>query len=260
MPAILLPREHGAWAMLGVSFVSSLILARRIDWEVIPAAVAVVGVFLIREPAVALWRRRAETQAAVRSLAWFLPPTALCGLLLLWRRPFQPLLVLGVAAAALTVVSTWLTVRNLQRSVLLQLISAAGLNASALVAWLAVRPALEGVVWWLWALQFAHSAAAVLVVHARLEARIATRNKRRVYVLARRAIVAQAVLAAGAALCAGMGRAGIAVALALSAGVHIAELIALRRPETLRVPLRHVGQRALMVSVAFSALVLAGLW
>lgn len=264
---LMIPREHGAWAMLLLPFASALALARRLDWEVAPAAVTVVGIFLIREPLVVLWRQarlwmepRPEAEAARTSLAWYLPAIAIGGVVLLWRLPLQPLLVLGFLAALLLAVSTYLTVQNRRRSLLLQLSSAAGLNLSAIVAWLTVRPETESQLWWLWGLQFAHSGAALLAVHARLEARIAARSGREVAVMRGRAIAAQALLLLGAIACATTGRLGLAVALALSAAVHTADLARLRRPSFLQVPLRHVGLRELSLSVVFSMLVLAGLW
>jgi len=157
---LMIPREHGAWAMLLLPFVSALVLARRVEWEVAPAAVAVIGVFLIREPMLALWRqvsvwkeRRAEADTARRCLLWYLPAIAASAAALLWRLPPWPTLVIGSAAAMLTVTSGYLIVHNRQRSLLLQVSSAAGLNASAIIAWLAVRLQLDTPVICLWALQ-----------------------------------------------------------------------------------------------------------
>ena len=264
---LLIPREHGAWAMLLLPFASALVLARGAAWETAPAAIAVVGVFLIREPLVALWRqaivwkeRRIEAQAARRCLCWYLAPTAVSAVVLLWRRPLWPTLLIGLAASGLTLASSYLIVHNRQRSLLLQIASAAGLNASALVAWLAVRPQLEATAIWLWALQFAHSAAALLAVHARLEARIAARAISDTAEMKRRAVVAQGIVLVAAAACAGAGRFGLALALASSGGVHLADLARLRRLDFLQVPLRRVGLRELALSVVFSALAVAGLW
>ncbi len=278
--------------MLLLPFASALVLARTAGWETVPAAIAVVGVFLIREPLVALWRqarvwkeRRIETQLARRCLCWYVPATAAGAALLLWRRPLWPMLAIGLAASALTAVSSYLIVHNRRRSLALQVLSAAGLNASALVAWLAVRPHLEAGVVWLWALQFAHSAAALLAVRARLEALSRERHDRSFPSMTgdarpqagtapvgaaransdtagmkRRAVVAQAILLVAAAACAGAGRLGPALALAWSGGVHLADLARLRSPDFLQIPLRRVGLRELALSVVFSVLTVAGLW
>ena len=258
---LLVPREHGAWAMLLLPFFSALALAREISWEALPAAVVVVGVFLIREPLVALWRQaRVWREQARRSLIWYLPPIAASGLILLWRRPFWPLLITGAAAALLIVVSTYLVVHKRPRSLLLQMVSAGGLNASALVAWLAVRAQFDPTIWWLWALHFAHSGAALLAVHARLEARVAARTGSEWAAMKKRATAAQTLLLAAAAGCVAAGRLGAALALGLSASVHLADLARLQDSVFLRTPLRRVGLRELALSFVFSVVVLAGLW
>jgi hypothetical protein len=253
--------------MLLVPFVSALVLARRIDWEVLPAAVAVVGVFLIREPLVVLWRqaavwkdRRPETNAAQRSLAWYGPPVVLAGLILLWRLPTAPLAALGLLAGGLLAISTYLVVHNRRRSVVLQVSSAAGLNASAVVAWLAVHPELDSKIGWLWGLQFAHSAASLLAVHARLEARIASRTCREVDQMRRRALVAQGLLLLGASALAAQNRFVLALALLFSACLHATDVHRLRDPRFLAMPLTRVGLRELAISLVFSVLVLVGLW
>ena len=264
---MLIPREHGAWGMLLLPFVSALVLARRLDWEIVPASVAALLVFLVREPLVVLWRqaavwkdRRPETAGAWRSLAYYAPALVLAAALLFWRLPAGPLAALGLMAGALLLSSTYLVVHNRRRSVALQVSSAAGLNASAVLAWLAVRPQVEEAVLWLWGLQFAHSTAALLAVHARLEARIAARASRDLDQARHRAVVAQAVLLAGAALLGALGKWGLAAALALSGGLHATDVWRLRDPRFVEIPLARVGLRELAISTVVSAMLLVGLW
>ena len=264
---LMLPREHGAWGMLLLPFLSALLLARKLSWEVVPAAVASVGVFVIREPLVVLWRQarvwkqqRPETAQARRSLACYLLAIAVCGVGLLVKLPSWPLLAMGGAAAALTALSAYLTVQNRQRSLMLQLASAAGLTGSALLAWLAAGAGWESKIWWLWGAQAAHSTAALLAVHARLEARIAARTASQAGGSKWRAALAQGVLATVAIGCASRGRPGLAVALAFSAAVHTFDLMRLPNREFLQIPVRRVGLRELALSIAFSGLVVAGLW
>ena len=243
--------------MLALPFLSALIIARTLRWEVIPAAIAVVGIFLLREPLVILGRQafvwknqRPETAAARWSLAWYAGAVAVSGALLLWRLPPAPMLVLGAGAALLTTLAVWLTVQNRQRSMILQLASAAGLTASAFIAWLAVRADLAPAVFWLWAAQFAHSAGSVMTVHARLEA-LYGRGERR---LRTQAFAVQILLFGAAAGCLRIGVPWPAIALALSALVHLHDL--LRLPSR---TLRQVGVRELSLSVVFSTLVVYGL-
>ena len=109
--------------MLLLPFASALVLAGQLSWQVLPAAVVVVGVFLIREPLVtlcrqaALWNQpRPEAAAARSSLARYTPFLVIAGALLFWKLPRWPLVVMGLAAAALTAVSVYLIVHNRQRS------------------------------------------------------------------------------------------------------------------------------------------------
>lgn len=233
---LMIPREHGAWAMLLVPFASALVLAGGASWESLAALVAVLAVFLLREPAVELWRqtrvRREPRPGSEAALRWLLAEgavAALAGAFLMWRLPAVPVAAIGAPAVALTVFSVWLVAHARQRSVALQLVSAAGLNASALLAWLSAGRQLDPLVWSLWALLFAHSAASVLVVHARLEARIAARQSKPAPTFpaaARRALVAQLALAAFASACgiarprafAGLCRAGHGGASAVAGG------------------------------------------
>ena len=262
----MMPREHGAWAMLLIPFVSAVALARKLTWEVVPAAVLVVGIFLVREPLLALWRQklvwkqpRVEAAQARRALAWRVPAIAACALVLLWRLPVAPLLVMGTAALLLTAISTHLAVQNRQRSIPLQIASAAGLNASALLAWMAVGAGWGWRIWALWALQFAHSGAAVVAVHARLQARIASRTGSGPAGFDRGAAAGVILLALAAAACAAAGKPALALASGLSAVIRAVDLARLRDPASLDAPLRRVGQRELLGSIVFSLLLLFGL-
>lgn len=257
-----IPREHGAWAMLLAPFVSAAVVARQLTWELAPALVCVLGVFLLRQPLVVLWRQAAiwkeahpETAGARAGLPVYGGMAAVSALLLFWRLPAVPLLVLGAGAAALTAVATWLTVHNRQRSVALQLVSAAGLNASALVAWLALRHELSRTAWELWGLQFVFSAATVLAVHAKLEA---MRSKRPPHPWSA-AMLGSAAAMAAAGVYAAQGAWWLAAALALAAGASLRELARLRHAQARAEPLRQVGLRTLAASLVFSILVVIGL-
>jgi hypothetical protein len=265
--AWLIPREHGAWAMLLAPFVAASILARRFPVESVAAFVVLLAVFLAREPLVVLWRQarvwKERRPEAVRARYW-LAAEAAAGLpagMFLWARlPAAPLAAMGAAAAALTGFSAWMVVANRRRSIPLQLASAAGLNMSALLAWLAARGSLAPAAWWLAALMFAHSAAAVLVVHARLELRVAARTGADARAPWRRALAAQAGLALAGGACLMAGRPWLAAAPLVSAAVHAASLRRMLAPGALALPLESVGRRALALSLAYSALVIAALW
>jgi hypothetical protein len=256
--------------MVAFPFVSAAVLAREPDWLMLPAALAVLGAFSIREPLVVLgrqalvWREpRAESRAALRWLAMSLGVVAASGAALLAHRSWVALAALGLGASALLGLATTLTVLNRQRSVGLQLASAAGLSASALVAWLSARERIEATAWWLWAVHAAFSAAAVLVVHARLDARVAARRPEESGAARRslrRALAAQAGLLLVGALCLAWGRPLLTVPLTLAAATHAMDLRRLGQPASLTMPLRHVGFRALGLAAAYSVLVIAALW
>jgi hypothetical protein len=262
----MLPREHGAWAMLLLPYLCGLVLVGRWHWSVVPATAALLSVFLIRQPLVVLGRQhwvwtqtRPESAVAKRwlgalLLVLLLTATALAGR---WGWPLLGLFAAG--AFALTCLAVWMTLRNRQRSVWLQAISAAGLTASALAASVSATGELRPWSWWLWGLSAAHSTAAVLVVHHRLELRIALKSATAEAPRFRRAaFAAQFVLLAAGLVLLG-AKPWLAPALMISALAHLWDLAAIRSAQGLQTPLRIVGLRALALHVVFSALVTVGL-
>jgi hypothetical protein len=67
-------------------------------------------------------------------------------------------------------------VKNRQRSTLFQIASAAALTSSSLATSLSATGAIAPWCWWLWLLMAMQATAGILVVHARLDARIASRR------------------------------------------------------------------------------------
>lgn len=266
------PREHGAWSMLVTPLLAAVITARGVSLPLLPAALAALGAFLIREPLVVLarqawvWKERhPETAQAARWFAAEALLLAVCGAWLAVAVPWRFLAPLGAAAALLTAAAVWMIVRNRRRSMAFQAASSAGLSASALLAALAIEGRIDGWAWWLWALSSAHSVAAVVVVHARLETRVAGRSRKpglekSAARFRRRAMLVPAALLASSLPAAGAGRWWLAAALAFSGAVHAAELRLLENPASLQTPLRRIGFRTLAVSLLFTGLVIAGLW
>ena len=98
-------------------------------------------------------------------------------------------------------------------------------------------------------------------MHARLDARIALRRTTpRSLQFRRAAQVLLGVLAAAALTAAVLGHMGITVALLLVTGGYAYDLIRQKDSAALQVSLKTVGQRALLLSSLFSALLIAGLW
>ena len=202
MPELLLPREHGAWAMVALPFITAAIIGG--GWPgllTLAAALATLSIFMLRTPLTALWRmevnaqrlpplrmrqgaaipaansRGTERHNALVSVLVYSVVATVAGGLLLWTLPAIPLLAMGCGAVLLTVATLFLVVRNYQRYPALQIVSAAGLTASSLPAYLAAHGHLDRIAFYIWALFAVHSSASVLVVHAQLEAAVAGRKR-----------------------------------------------------------------------------------
>ena len=57
-PRLCLPPEHGSWGMLLFPFVSAAILTKTWTWDFVLAALAMLAVFLLREPLTVLLRQK----------------------------------------------------------------------------------------------------------------------------------------------------------------------------------------------------------
>jgi len=266
-PRFLWPREHGAWGMVLLPFFSAWVLARNSAWPVVAALGAVLATFLIREPLLVLLRQRyrwtqprAETPAARRSLAMLGPILSLSGVGLAVSLPIRPLIFLGSIAVVLMGLYLWGALNNRQRSPWLQAAGAVGLGASAPLCYLGAGLDFDRTVILLWATHVVHSTAAVLVVHARLDAVMAHRRGTPLVVPRPACRVAQAggIVFAFAVAFAGYPLLGGAAAFPVA--VHALDLRRLNDPSFLSIPLRRVGLRELSISVVFSALTVVGLW
>jgi hypothetical protein len=249
--------------MVLTPFAAACFVARAWSWLYVPALVCVVALFALREPLVILarqawvWRTpHPESAPARRGAALLAGLAGGAGGLLLWARPAWEWILLGGLAAVLTVLAVWMTVRNLRRAVWLQVVSAAALTASCLVVGLCATGRIASWAWILWALLALHSVTGVLIVRTRLDLR--AHLERSEYTNPSWILVA--LESATAILLASLGGVLLAIATGLSAAVHAAELSALRRPASLRTPLRRVGLRTMFVTFSYSALVAAGLW
>ncbi|MCS7026842.1 MAG: YwiC-like family protein [Bryobacteraceae bacterium] len=251
---MLLPREHGAWGMLLIPFAAACLLAGRWTSDLLVALLAVLVVFVLRQPLIVVGRQRwvwrdprPETELARRDLLWEIPLLAGCGLWLAVSLPLIPLLLLGGMAAGLTGIAVWMTLHNRQRSLWLQLASAFGLGSSALLVSLVSTHQFETWAWWLWIFCSLHSLSGVLTVHARLDQMASARNPR-LQEQARRmrwgaAAAALAQLALGAAVAGANWP--YAIPFVFSGLLHLVELWRIHKPE----PLKRVGFRALAISL-----------
>jgi len=267
------PREHGATAMLLSPFVCAVILARRFSLESIAleaaALIATVFAFAVKDPLVAVFRQRfvwkqphPETAVAWRWLAVEIPVLLACGAALLVHGPRREYALLGLCEGAFGALAVWMNVSNQQRSEWFQVISAVALAATSLAACLAALGGIPLWGWVLWTLCSLQATAAIFVVHARLDARVATHRTELSQPGNRRAAkIAIAGMAAAAAAAAILGyRWAIPAALLLAAFGYAWELRRQTNPASLKMPLRRVGLQALALSSVYGALLIIGLW
>lgn len=227
-------------------------LTGRWTWAYLPLLGLLVCAFLVREPLVIwirhriLWKRdSAEAAAAGRWAAALLAAIAASAGALTLAVPAGILAAVLGGGTILTAVSAGLTLRNRQRSVLLQAASAAGLTSTPLLVAAASTGALASWAWLLWATLAAHAVAAIPVVHARLELRARKRSARRLVAISAALQVLQLV----AALVLLFGANRLWIPFALSACGNGFELLRLRSAVHRGEPLPRVGIRLLLVSV-----------
>jgi hypothetical protein len=265
---VYLPREHGATAMLLTPIFAVAILARSWHWSELAVLAAAFAAMAAKDPAVLLvrqqfvWKQRSsELPAAVR---WFIGWSvvliaSVAVLFLIW--PLKAFLAMGAGIAAFACLAILVNVKNRQRSTLFQIASAAALTSTSLATCIAATGSVASWCWWCWALIAMQATAGILVVHARLDARIAQRKGVAASPQFRRAAQGALGFLLCAAVAAGFFRNGwIAVALALAALAYAYDLRRQKQPASLQMPLKSVGLQALTLSTLYSLLLIAGLW
>jgi hypothetical protein len=264
---IYLPREHGATAMVITPIVCAAILSRAWRWAELATLAAAFAALAAKDPLVVLMRQRfvwkqphVETPNAARWFAGYALVLAASGLVLLRAWPLAAILAMGAGVMAFALVAIWVNVKNKQRSTMFQIASAAALTSSSLAMCLSAEGVIQSWCWWLWVLLAMQAAAGILVVHARLDARIALRGKAPASLQFRRtAFIAVAVLAAGAAALLILRRGWLALALALAAAGYAYDLRRQMNAAELQRPLISVGRQALTLASVYALLLVAGL-
>jgi hypothetical protein len=253
--------------MLLLPFVVASILTRAWHWSLLAALLAVATVFVIRQPLIVLARQRyvwksvhAETAEARRWVLGLSGIAAVCGVALLWRWPLNILVSMAIGAAAMTLLAVGATVQNRQRSIALQIASATGLTASSLAAATSSCGALPDWTFWLWGALALQSTAGILLVHARLDARIRLRKPDAVVERPSAAIIAQGFMLLAAVTLATRQEWWLAAAMALPGILNGYQLSNLEKTESLNTPLTSVGLRAMALSITVAILLSFGLW
>ena len=262
------PREHGATAMLFTPMVCAAILARAWHFTEMAAFAAAFAAMAAKDPLVIVarqklvWKQRhPETKSATRWLIGWTLLLALSGLVLFFTWPFKDTLLLGLGVAAFALLAVLVNVKNRQRSSLFQIASAVALTSSSLAVSLSATGSIQRWCLWLWLFLAMQAATGILVVHARLDARIALRKGTSAPNEFRwKAQVAVAVLGATAATAGMFGHSLVALALLAAAFGYAYDLFRQRDAIDLQRPLTSVGQRALVLSSLVSILLILGLW
>jgi YwiC-like protein len=267
-PKVYLPREHGATAMLLTPIVSVAILARTWHWSEVAVLGAAFAALSAKDPAVLLvrqrfvWKQRSpDARAAAQWLLGWSVLLFACVSILLATWPLRDFLAVGAGVAAFGAIAVLVNLKNRQRSTLFQIASAAALTSTSVATCIAATGAVAPWCWWFWLLVAMQASAGILVVHARLDARIALRKHVAASRQFRRAAQIAVAVLLGAAIAAIIFRhAWIALALALAAIGYAYDLKRQNDSVSLQMPLQTVGQQALALSALYSALLIAGLW
>lgn len=263
-----LPREHGATAMLFTPIVCAVILSRAWRWAELATLFAAFAALAAKDPMVVLARQQfvwkqwhPETAAAIRWFAGWTVLLTLSGIVLLFAWPFAATVSLGLGVAVFSILAIAINVKNRQRSTLFQIASAFALTSSSLATTLSATGTIASWCWGLWLLLALQATAGILVVHARLDARIALRSTAGARENYRRAAqISLVALICAAATAAVFHRGIIALALVVAAMGYAYDLHRQRNPESLQLPLKSVGQQALALSSLYAILLIIGLW
>ena len=254
--------------MLLTPIVCAAILARTWRWSELATLTAAFAALAAKDPLVVLARQRLvwkqlrpESAVAARWFAGWMVLLTLSGLVLLVAWPITAIVPMGLGVAVFSALAIWINVKNRQRSTLFQIASALALTSSSLATCLSASGGIAPWCWQLWLLLAMQATAGILVVHARLDARIALRGTAPPGGQFRRAaLMAVAALLAGAAAATLLRRGWIALALLAAAAGYAYDLRRQRDAAALQMPLQTVGQQALALSSLYAVLLIMGLW
>jgi hypothetical protein len=263
-----LPREHGATAMLLIPLISAAVLAREWRWTEPVALLAALTIFAAKDPLIVLARQRwiwkqPHPETAVAK-SWLMGESfllAACGVALATAWPLWAVAAFGAGALGFSALAVAINVRNRQRSTLFQICSAAALSGTSLAASLSATGSVQPWCWWLWALCALQATGGILVVHARLEARIAARKSTAHENEWRKPAITAAVILLGAAVVAAIvHQLWIAIALAVAGAGYLYDLNRQKSAIALQMSLKQVGLQAMSLSIAYALLLISGLW
>ena len=182
----MLPREHGAWAMLYVPMAVGALVAGGFSWRVALIVLAQTFVFIAREPLLVWWR----------ALAVYLAFAAVSGAPLVFVSRLLWLVPLGLVSALLLTVNAEQAARREDRTLAGELLAIAGLTLTAPATYYAARGQWDGVAIWLWALCALFFASSVFYVKLRVAALNRRKGQERRRAISRCAVYHTFLLAA----------------------------------------------------------------
>jgi hypothetical protein len=176
----LLPREHGAWGIVLVPYLTAVAVAGRLSAAVLVGLAAVLFAFIARYPLELLlvpgFYRRAGSPPRKRAkkFAWGYALTATgLGLWLVWGWELHWLLPLGALAGFVFLFHLRLGKDGEDRSWTAELLGTAGLTLSGLAGWIIATGGLDQTGLVVWLLNCTYFCAGIVYVKSRIRSRVA---------------------------------------------------------------------------------------
>lgn len=167
----LLPREHGAWAMLYVPFVLGVAVARTANLPVLLLLLSVSAFFISRESLLVWWRARTrgrESSHAAGLLAAYLAVSALSGVPLVIVYGLKLLIPMAAAGVLLLILNGRQATQFEDRRLVNELLVIAGLTLTAPAAYYTATRSFDETAFWLWGLSALYFASSVFYVRMRV--------------------------------------------------------------------------------------------
>jgi nitrous oxidase accessory protein len=175
IPPPIIPKEHGAWAVLFVPMLVGASIAGEFTLNVLFLALATLGVFLSYVPAQTLlreWLNTSPVPERVRSAKFW--AVAYLGAAALFMLPlfFQNLWwLLGIGTlSVIAFLADFILTRHYSKTVLSDLISVLGLTLSAPAAYYTITGRLDQTAAMLWLMNFLFFGSGIVYVHTKLRA------------------------------------------------------------------------------------------
>jgi len=166
-----LPKEHGAWAMLYVSFALGAIVSASPSFRLLLLLFSVTFFFIGREPFL-MWyraRNRGRQDYEARRLAiGYFALAGLASMPLVFFYHLYWLAAVGLATILLLAVNAYQALRHVDRTIGGEIIGIAGLTLTAPAAYYVSRGAFEATALWLWLLCVLYFASSVFYVKLRI--------------------------------------------------------------------------------------------